>query len=526
MARRFHKLTLCAAASLLGLAGVLFVLVRPSLHAGAPDSRALQVWPDRVAGVSSGRLRNATARTIPSGFPFGVYRTDAGDVVRARTYLQFPLDVFPPGTDVLRATLYVHVDSSSGSGEAPVGVYRVLESWEGDGLETDPATWPRLLTSPIAVTTARVDVVTPTVAVSTPTPTATPTLSPTPTVQPTQPVSTAIPAAAAASAPSLMLVANSHLSANSLSRDLANGALVSIDPSSSKVALGSTTKVDIRVEDVAWLYGAEVYLDFDPDLLEVVDADADESGVQVELGTFLSPDFVTENSVDQVDGSIEFAVVQLEPSEPVTGSGTLAVVEFRGIARGTSALTFEDALLSDIDGMPIDSDTQDGSIAVTDEGTPSPTPTSPSSPLATPTLTPTPRATATPTPTPTPDLASTVPVTLRQVAGTWLAWDVTALMRAWVAGEVADDGVALAAAPDPGATPETEPGLLLARWLTVEDQRTRPYLIVEYDVLPVTATATPAPTLPPAGGSAGWGAVALLLAGAGLLIIGLAVRRR
>ena len=42
-------------------------------------------------------------------------------------------------------------------------------------------------------------------------------------------------------------------------------------------------------------------------------------------------------------------------------------------------------------------------------------------------------------------------------------------MRAWLAGEVPDDGLALAPAPDPDADPETTASLLVARWLAADD---------------------------------------------------------
>jgi hypothetical protein len=96
-------------------------------------------------------------------------------------------------------------------------------------------------------------------------------------------------------------------------------------------------------------------------------------------------------------------------------------------------------------------------------------------------------------------------------------------MRAWMAGEVPADGLALASAPDPDADPETAGDLLLARRLTAEDPTTRPYLIVEFEVRPVTPT--PVPVLPAAGNRAGWGAAGLLLIGVALMIAGLGVWR-
>lgn len=314
-----------SAAFLLGLAGASLCLFGPMLPVGAQDSRALQIWPDRSIGVTSGLFEGSTVHVSAQILPFGVHRTSAGKVVRAHTYLHFPLDVFPPGTEILRATLYVYVDGSSGTGEAAFGAYRVLDPWGEESWNSDPAAWPALLSSPIAVMAARFDVPTPALPVSAHTPTA-------------------------ASSPTL---------------------------------------------------------------------------------------------------------------------------------------------------------------------------TPPTSPLPTPTFSP----------------ASTAPVvSLGQVAGAWLTWDVTVLMRAWLAEEVPDHGLALAPAPD--ADPETAGDLLVARWLATDDPNTRPYLIAELKVHPVTPTptstptVTPVPVLPSAGSPVGWWAAdklhpaGLLLVGAALLTLGLAVRRR
>jgi hypothetical protein len=346
MGKYLRKPPFWVGASLVGLGGMLLCLVAPSLPAGAQDYRTWQVWPDRSLGVSSGLLEGATVRDAAQVFPFGVCRT-SGDVVYARTYLHFPLDVFPPGSEVLHATLHVYVDSSSDTGEARLGAYRVLEPW-GEGNRTeDAAAWPALLTSPIAVTAARFDVTT------------------------------------------------------------------SVLPVPKAVAAAISNRA----------------------------------------ATFLTSPLLTPT-----------------PTETPRPTAT-----------------------PDLTAIP------------TRELTPSP----PVSPL--------------PTPTPSsPGAGPSVP--LGQVAGGWLTWDVTALLRAWMAGEVPDDGLALAAGPEPNADPETAGGLLVARQFTADDPGTRPYLIVEFEVRPVTPT--PVPVLPSAGSPMGWTAAGLLLIGVVLLILGPLVQRK
>jgi hypothetical protein len=118
------------------------------------------------------------------------------------------------------------------------------------------------------------------------------------------------------------------------------------------------------------------------------------------------------------------------------------------------------------------------------------------------------------------------------VAETWIAWDVTALMRAWFVGEAPNDGLVLASAPDPAAALEMTGDLLVARWFAATDSDTRPHIIAEFEVHPVTPTPTylpsplstptmPVPVLPSAGSTVGWKAVGLLFVGVVFLILGL-----
>ncbi|MCX7682825.1 MAG: DNRLRE domain-containing protein [Anaerolineae bacterium] len=305
-------------AILMAMAGLMLVLHRPAGSglsvARAYETRVLQVWPDRYTGVTSALLAGSTTYTSTQTLPFGVYRHPSGDTVHARTYLHFPTNVFPPGTDVRRATLHMYIDSASNSGEMSAGVYRVLGAWRKAGWESDPATWPALLPSPLSVARIQVAVVTDTL--------------------PAAPAPTATPA---------------------------------------------------------------------------------------------------------------------------------------------SVLT--------------------------------------------------PTATVTVTPPLTPALTPTSTISLGRIEGTWVSWDVTVLMRAWIGGEIANEGLAIAAAPDPAAPPEEAGNLLAARYPFSETTATRPYIVAEFDVLPVTPTPPPSPLaarpLLPAAGSRHWPAGWVMI-GIGLLLLILA----
>ena len=111
----------------------------------------------------------------------------------------------------------------------------------------------------------------------------------------------------------------------------------------------------MRVADVQDLYGFEMHLRFDPAVVQVADSDPGTSGVQVAPGDFLSADFVVQNRADNQAGTIDFAVTQLNPSEPKSGSGTLFTVYFQGIAADkTSRAETANGAFATRDAVPIE----------------------------------------------------------------------------------------------------------------------------------------------------------------------------
>jgi uncharacterized repeat protein (TIGR01451 family) len=143
-------------------------------------------------------------------------------------------------------------------------------------------------------------------------------------------------------------------------------ALIRIDP----VAVVTTTTaislpVDIRIENVNGLYGADVRLTFDPALLAVQDANPGQAGVQIELGPLLTSGtyFVVINAADNVSGTIRLALTQLNPALPITGSGVLARVIFQPVGPiGASPIHFTQVQLASRTGNSIPATTQDGAI--------------------------------------------------------------------------------------------------------------------------------------------------------------------
>ena len=185
---------------------------------------------------------------------------------------------------------------------------------------------------------------------------------------------------------------------------------IRVMPGAPTIGVGQTVVVSITMDNIANLYAAEFHMQFDPAIVEVVDANTAAAGIQITPGSFLSPDIVAQNQANNAIGTIDFAVSQRAPSAPVSGSGTLATITFRGLATGTSAVAFTSVALSNNVGAPIAAVGQNGTITVESTAPEaSPTPTNTPVPAATAT---TPPPTHTPTavpPTPTGTLPPATP---------------------------------------------------------------------------------------------------------------------
>lgn len=182
------------------------------------------------------------------------------------------------------------------------------------------------------------------------------------------------------------------------------GTAVGIDPAWQRIGPGTTTELTIRIENAVRLYGAEVHLAFDPASLEVQDADPDADGIQLQPGDFPKPDFVVRNQADNVMGTIDYAISQMAPREPIDGSGVLAKITVKTKGEGSSWLAFTEAKLANPDGQQIPAEVLNGEIVVA-VGAVSvqPTPAVEESPTATPIVL------ATPFQTPAPTIVPGVP---------------------------------------------------------------------------------------------------------------------
>lgn len=131
-------------------------------------------------------------------------------------------------------------------------------------------------------------------------------------------------------------------------------AYLSLDPASAMLSGCGESVVNIVVNDVEDAYGVDIQVDFDPNLLEVVDQDTGQTGVQMTpLTGFLKPGFVARNVADNTTGTAWYAMTQFDPEPAKSGTGAILAITFRARGTGTSALTLHDGMLADREGMEI-----------------------------------------------------------------------------------------------------------------------------------------------------------------------------
>ncbi len=181
----------------------------------------------------------------------------------------------------------------------------------------------------------------------------------------------------------------------------ASSAVVRFDPAGATISPNQTIAINVQIDNVTGLMGAEFHLSYNPAILEVQDANANTDGVQIANGSLLT-DFVAQNHVDSTQGVIDFAVLQLPPHSAASGSGVLATITFVGKAAGTSALTFTTVNLAGDGGAVITADAQNSSVSVSSSGGATSTPV-PGQPTSTP-------VPSYPTPTPIPGYPTATPV--------------------------------------------------------------------------------------------------------------------
>jgi hypothetical protein len=147
-----------------------------------------------------------------------------------------------------------------------------------------------------------------------------------------------------------------------------SNAVLRFAPSALGLMPGAQGTVNVVVENVHNLYGLEFQLDFDPNIVEVIDANPDEDGVQIKPADWWKDGFVAVNKVDNGSGRIDFAATFLRPALPASGNQLVATITFAGMKTGISALSIDSAILSTRSAEVIPFTKQNGKIGVSSNG--------------------------------------------------------------------------------------------------------------------------------------------------------------
>ena|SRR5579872_428830 len=135
--------------------------------------------------------------------------------------------------------------------------------------------------------------------------------------------------------------------------------ILSIQPPSTSVIAGSTFAVDVNISNVSDLFAFQFDINFTPGIL---------SAISITEGSFLpsgGTTFFLPGTIDNTGGSIAFnADTLIGPIPGVSGSGTLAILDFTALASGTSPISILNVGLLDSTLSPIPFGTVDGSANI------------------------------------------------------------------------------------------------------------------------------------------------------------------
>lgn len=110
--------------------------------------------------------------------------------------------------------------------------------------------------------------------------------------------------------------------------------------------------LEIWIDDVEDLAAIDFQMNFDPSKMQVLDADAEKDGVQIQAGEAPPADFIAQNTVDNESGLIAYATVRLPPTEAFSGSGLVATITWEA-EFSLDDVTLGTVLLGDSEGLPV-----------------------------------------------------------------------------------------------------------------------------------------------------------------------------
>jgi hypothetical protein len=187
------------------------------------------------------------------------------------------------------------------------------------------------------------------------TPTETPTVEP-PTATPTSEIPTETPAP-----PTDTPIPPTETPTPTATPDL---PVVLVEPASLTVPIcEAQTTTAIKVTNVANLAAVQLELNYDPTVIQVIDADAARPGVQVRVDAAFSTGFIAQNEVDTTTGKVMFAATLLGGAK-IDGDSGLIAIDWTPQNTGTTALTLGNVILASTLGQAISHNLADGAIEV------------------------------------------------------------------------------------------------------------------------------------------------------------------
>jgi len=129
---------------------------------------------------------------------------------------------------------------------------------------------------------------------------------------------------------------------------------VHFSPPSGYILMQDEIAIEVWVSNVNHLYGLDIRATFDPGQIQIIDADPSRDGVQIlPRRDILSPDIIVRREADNDKGVIWYAVTQLNPAPPVSGSGAVFAFKMHPLNLGVNRFDFSNVQLVTRDGEVI-----------------------------------------------------------------------------------------------------------------------------------------------------------------------------
>jgi len=120
----------------------------------------------------------------------------------------------------------------------------------------------------------------------------------------------------------------------------------------------------VTVRGLSGLVGVELEINYDPQIVQVVDFDSNKTGVQIEAGSAFpsGSSFVVQNSVDTSAGIISFAATLL--GDQISSDANLIVIHWKPQKNGSSIIKLNKVSLADKNGNSLTATSQTGTVEV------------------------------------------------------------------------------------------------------------------------------------------------------------------